>query len=61
MESYLKCNIRSTIWINLARFGLSSHRFPVERGRWRDETKDIVTKQNSTLCNDKDIQDEIWC
>ena len=56
MESYLKCNIRSRLWIYFARFRLSSHRFLIERGRWM-KPKIELPNRICTLCNDKDIQD----
>ena len=34
METYFKCNTKSTIRLIFARFILSSHRFLIERGRW---------------------------
>ena len=57
MESYLKCNIRRSLRIYFARFRLSSHRFLIERVCWM-KPKIELPNRISTLCNDKDIQDE---
>ena len=57
LELYLKCNIRSSLRIYLARFRLSSHRFLIERGRWM-KPKIELPNRICTFCNDKDIQDE---
>ena len=53
-ESYLKL-IPKQLYIPLIKFRSSSHKLPVEVGRWKNT---IYAERKCSLCNKNDIGDE---
>ena len=56
-ENYMNCNIRHDLRMYYTKFRLSSHKFLVERARWRKD-KIPYHERTCSLCNVHDVQDE---
>ena len=56
-ENYMDCNIRHDLRMYYIKFRLSSHKFKVERARWRKD-KIPYYERTCSLCNIHDVQDE---
>ena len=56
---YLQRDIHSNLRSAFSKLRLSSHRFMVERRRWRKPKVQYIDRK-CTLCNDNDIQDEYY-
>ena len=56
-ENYMDCNIRHDLRMCYTQFRLSSHKFLVERTRWRKE-QIPYHERTCSLCNIHDVQDE---
>ena len=54
---YMDCNIRHDLRMYYTKFRLSSHKFLVERARWREE-QIPYHERTCALCNIHDVQDE---
>ena len=53
----MDCNIRHDLRMYYTKFRLSSHKFLVERARWRKD-KIPYHERTCSLCNVHDVQDE---
>ena len=56
-ENYMDCNVRHDLRMYYTKFRLSSHKFLVERARWRKE-QIPYHERTCSLCNIHDVQDE---
>ena len=56
-ESYMNCEIKQNLRVNYTKLRLSSHKFLVERARWR-KVKIPYVQRTCTLCSSGDIEDE---
>ena len=56
-ENFMDCNIRHDLMMYYTKFRPSSHKFLVERARWRKD-KISYHERTCSLCNVHDVQDE---
>ena len=56
-ESYMNCEIKQNLRVNYTKLKLSSHKFLVERARWR-KVKIPYAQRTCTLCSSGDIENE---
>ena len=53
----MSCEIKQNLRVNYTKLRLSSHKFPVERARWR-KAKIPYAQRTCTLCNSGDIENK---
>ena len=56
-ETYMDCSIRHDLRMYYTKVRLSSHKFMVERARWRKD-EILYHERTCSLCNVHDVQDE---